>query len=144
MFCLGRFVASSESGGTSASKREYTFDSKVFRRGGWEQSLRRALESGDRRIKTFDVVARKQFGELQLVDIACGMAILSWLESRGEGALERFLAAVKKSAPKAPLRVVLKGVDRQSRYDQAFTSAVGMTWSEADAAWRAWFIEGGR
>ena len=144
VFCLGRFVASSESGGTSASKREYTFDSKVFRRGGWEQSLRRALESGDRRIKTFDVVARKQFGELQLVDIACGMAILSWLESRGEGALERFLAAVKKSAPKAPLRVVLKGVDRQSRYDQAFTSAVGMTWSEADAAWRAWFIEGGR
>ena len=83
----------------------------------------------------------EQRGQLTLVDIAMAMGILNWLEEAGEGTLERFHGALRKSAPDAPLRVSTKGADRQARYDEAFLAAVDLDWRAADKEWRAWFLK---
>ena len=49
--------------------------------------------------------------------------------------------SLRKNAPHAPQRVILKGIDRQGRYNAAFEAAVQMNWREADKAWRTWFLE---
>jgi len=141
VFCLGSPAAAEHIGPTATTKVETVFDTKLFRRGIWRETLITALENGDRRLTHFDHLARRQFGELSLIEIAMSMGIVSWLESRGEGTLERFHASLRKSAPRAPQRVLLKGAARQARYDAAFQEAVGSGWRGADRAWRSWFLE---
>jgi hypothetical protein len=143
VFCLGKPAAIvTETGGRTKARRktvEYVFDSKLFRRGTWRETLAGALRDGQTKMQSFDELARKQFGELTLLDIAMGMGICLWLEGQ-EGALERFHAALRKDAPKAPQRVLFSTGPRQARYDRAFQAAVGMDWRAADRAWRAWFL----
>jgi len=143
VFCIASPATVITDGPTSARKVEHVFDSKKFRRGAWRETLAHALalESAVGGVPSFDKLAQKHFGQLTLIDIATSMGILSWLEDRGEGALERFHAALRKSAPAAPLRVMLKGADRQARYDEAFRAAVDLGWRAADKEWRAWFLK---
>ena len=67
------------------------------------------------------------------------MAIVEWLESRGEGALRRFHDELKKGAPPPPNRVLPNELLREAYYNTAFQAAVKLNWQEADKAWREWF-----
>ncbi len=126
--------------GTSAKKSaaSFNFDPALFREGEWPATLRKALEA--KAVPSFDRLAQLDVGQLELLDIACGMAICWWLEDKGEGALAKFHAELRKAQPKAPDRVILDVRARQAQYDAAFGAAAGMNWREADAAWRAWFV----
>lgn len=143
VFCLGKPAAVvTETGGRTTARGErveYVFDSKLFRRGTWRETLKKALRDGGAQVPSFDELARTQFGELTLLDIAMGMGICLWLEGR-EGALERFHASLRESAPDAPLRIFFPPPDRHARYDAAFRAAVDMDWRAADRAWREWFL----
>lgn len=129
--------------GTSAKKSaaSFNFDPALFREGEWPQTLRKALEA--KAVPSFDRLAQLDIADLELLDIACGMAIVSWLEAKGPGALAKFHAELRKSQPKAPDRVIQDARARQAQYDAAFTAAAGLNWRDADAAWRAWFIASG-
>jgi hypothetical protein len=93
-----------------------------------------------RRVQRFDKLAGLQFGELTEPDTAAAMGILSWLETRGEGALAAFHAVLRRGSPKAPARVDPDGHARGILYNEAFTAAAGMVRQEADQAWRAWIL----
>lgn len=124
--------------GTSAKKSaaSFNFDPSLFREGEWPATLRKALDA--KAVPSFDRLAQLDVGQLELLDIACGMAICWWLEDKG--ALAKFHAELRKSQPKPPDRVIQTVKDRQAQYDAAFNAAVGMGWRDADAAWRAWFV----
>ncbi len=143
VFCLGKPAAIvTETGGRTSARRktvEYVFDSKLFRHGTWRETLAKALRDENAEVPTFDELAKRQFGELTLLDIAMGMGICLWLEGQ-DGALERFHASLRASAPEVPLRVFFVMPERHARYDAAFHAAVDMGWRQADRAWRTWFL----
>jgi len=126
--------------GTSAKKSALTFnfDPGLFREGAWQETLKKALEA--KVVPPFDRIAQLDIGQLELLDIACGMAIVWWMEERDPQALAKFHAEIRRTQPKAPDRVIQAARDRQAQYDGAFQAAVGMNWRDADAAWRAWFV----
>jgi hypothetical protein len=126
-------------GGTSAPKVETMspFEASTFRNGQWLPTLKQAL--GKNQIPSFDKLSEREFSELDLVDIASSMGIVSWLESRGPDALSKFQAELRRTQPKAPDRILQPRLDRLKVYDQAFKLATGLSgWKESDAAWRAW------
>lgn len=110
------------------------FDPKAMRNGQWKA----ALVAGLPEFPPFDTLAGKQFDELEMPDIAASMGIAQWLESRGPGSLRKFLDVLRKNAPKSPTRVLPQSWDRDRVYNEAFQAAAGVTWKEADAAWRTW------
>ncbi len=110
------------------------FDPKAMRAGQWKA----ALVAGISEFPPFDKLAELQFDELEMPDIAASMGIVQWLEGRGPGSLRKFLDVLRKNAPESPVRVLPQSYDRDRVYDEAFKAAAGMTWKEADAAWRAW------
>ena len=111
-----------------------------MRAGDWRATLAAALEAGA--VGTFDTIARKAFSDLELLDVAAGMGILTWLgeheRTSGVPALGAFHAALRKSAPPVPLRVHDSSTERNAAYDAAFRAAVGLDLREADKEWRAW------
>lgn len=124
--------------GTVAKRAAYDIDPADLRRGQWRRLLAGALEA--ERVPSFDQIAQRELATLEVVDILAAMAIVAWLEDVGEGSLGRFHARLRKEAPPVPQRVIEKARERQAAYDRAFGEAAGMTWREADAAWRAWFL----
>lgn len=110
-------------------------DGKGVNEGKWREGLKGALDQ----IPPFDEIAQRAFNELSLSDIAASMAIVEWLESRGEGALRRFHDELKKGAPPPPNRVLPNELLREACYNAAFQAAVKLNWQEADKAWREWF-----
>jgi len=146
VMCLGKpaSIVTETGGRTSARKRtvEYVFDQKLVREGGWKDTLLKALQDGETKVPSFDDLARTQFGALTVLDIVMSSAICSWLQTH-EGALERFHASLRGSAPKAPQRVLFESPARHARYDAAFRAAVGMGWKQVDQEWRKWVLSGG-
>lgn len=135
VFCK---ASSASSGGSSSGEAHRpVFDDKAMRDDGWRKRLALELDKGG--IEPFDKLARREFHQLALVDIATSRAILEWLLLKGEGKLGKFHAILRKHAPEQPNRVVLIGKDRHKCYDEAFKAAVGMTHRQADAEWRRWF-----
>lgn len=124
--------------GTVAKRAAFDINPDELRRGQWRRLLVRALEAD--RIPVFDQIAQRELASLEVVDVLASMAIVAWLEDRGDGALSRFHARLRQEAPPVPERVIQKARDRQAVYDKAFGDAVNMSWREADEAWRAWFL----
>jgi hypothetical protein len=137
VFCRGTAVARPGSG-TTAARASVGYDRADLRGGRWRKSLADLLKQ--RRVQRFDKLAGLQFGELTEPDTAAAMGILSWLETRGEGALAAFHAVLRRGSPKAPARVDPDGHARGILYNEAFTAAAGMVRQEADQAWRAWIL----
>lgn len=138
VFCRAQHGPKTE-GGTSAPKVETLspFEASTFRNGKWLPTLKDAL--GKNQIPSFDKLSDREFSELDLVDIASSMGIVSWLESRGPDALAKFQAELRRTQPKAPDRILQPRLDRLKVYDQAFKLATGVSgWKEADATWRTW------
>jgi hypothetical protein len=138
VFCRASTTPGSD--GTAAKKGAavFAFDTGLFRSGQWREALRKALEAGA--VPSFDVLAKKEFAELELIDIAAAMAIVAWLEEKGDGALAKFHRELRRTQPPSPERVVRESRDRQAAYDAAFKAACGLaSWREADQAWRTWF-----
>jgi len=140
VFCQER--GASFRGGTAASagRAKFDYDPAAVRAGDWRATLAAALEAGA--VGTFDTIARKAFSDLELLDVAAGMGILTWLgeheRTSGVPALGAFHAALRKSAPPVPLRVHDSSTERNAAYDAAFRAAVGLDLREADKEWRAW------
>jgi hypothetical protein len=137
VFC--RSVATTKATtGTTTKKAATTFnfDQGLFREGAWKDTLRKALEA--QVVPSFDRLASLEVGQLELLDIACGMAIVQWLDEHSPEALSRFHASLRKSQPASPERV-LDMKSRGAQYDAAFQAATGLHWRAADQAWRAWF-----
>ncbi|MEX1025068.1 MAG: hypothetical protein WD226_08315 [Planctomycetota bacterium] len=135
VFC--RATSATGLGSSSGSKHRPVFDDKAMRDDGWRARLAAELAQGG--IEPFDALARREFHELALIDIATSRAILEWLLSREPGALAKFHAVLRHHAPAQPARVILAGRDRHACYDAAFGAAVGMNHRRADAEWRRWF-----
>lgn len=127
-----------EGAGSASGGSRVRFDRKLFRDGSWRTRFAEAVRA--EQIGPFDRLAQREFSQLDLVDVAASMAIVEWLESRGDGALERFHRALRRGAPPAPLRVIVAGVKRHAYFDAAFRAAVGMDHEQADHAWRKWFV----
>ncbi len=125
--------------GTTAKKAPvtFTFDVGMFREGAWKETLKNALAAGV--VPGFDRLAQLDYGNLELLDIACGMAITWWLEENNPGALGKFHAALRKAQPPSPGRIVPDSRERSAQYNAAFQGAVGLGWPQADKAWRVWF-----
>ncbi len=125
--------------GTSAKKAaaSFSFDTGLFREGLWKDTLKKALEA--QAVPSFERLSSLELGQLELLDIACGMAITWWLEERDPAALARFHAELRRTQPPAPTRVISQARDRQAQYDAAFLAATGLSWRDADKAWREWF-----
>ena len=134
VFCRAAFV---EGEGSSSDASRFLLDEGDMRDGTWRVTLARAMQAG--RVEAFDRLARREFSQLALVDIATSMAILEWLEAQGGETLARFHRELRKGAPPAPLRVIQQGAERLAYYDAAFRAAAGLDTRQADAAWRAWF-----
>jgi hypothetical protein len=110
------------------------FDPKAMQDGAWLA----ALKAGLPQVPAFDTLASLQFDELETADIAAAMGIVSWLESRGDGALRRFLDELRKRAPKPPQRVLSTTWEREACYEAAFQAACKLGLKQADQAWREW------
>ncbi|MBK7643363.1 MAG: hypothetical protein IPJ19_09965 [Planctomycetes bacterium] len=110
------------------------FDARTMRSGGWRGALKNGIDA----IPAFDELASRQFDELTLPEITASMAIVEWIESHGPGALRAFHDELRKAAPPAPNRVLPNVHLREACYEQAFQAAVKLSWTDADAAWRAW------
>lgn len=138
VFCRGSFIEHPGPGeGTTSVGDRSVVAEGVMRDGTWRGSLSQALEVG--RVEPFDRLTRREFSQLELVDIAVSMAILEWLESLGGEVLATFHGELRKNAPPAPLRVIQNDKERRAYFDAAFEAAVGMGSRQADAAWRTWF-----
>lgn len=144
VFCLGKpaTIVSEVTGRTSGKRKvtEYVFETEAFRKGEWGQTLGDAIKDETASLPTLDQLAKTQFGELTLLDIGMASVICMWLESN-EGALERFHASLRTTAPAPPSRILFDTPARRARYDTAFQAAMGVSMVEADKAWRAWFLE---
>lgn len=125
-----------EGRGTAAAGTIFSFDPRELREGSWKGVLSRALEENG--VQSFDHMARKQFGELELLDVAVGMGVLEWLSLQGPSAIATFHAELRKVAPPPPARVIEANRERQEHYDAAFQAACGKGWREVDQLWRAW------
>ncbi len=120
--------------GSAPARVVAPFDPKAMKEGAWRDALRAGLADAP----PFDNLASLQFDELETADIAASMGIVEWLESRGPGALRRFLDVLRQHAPPQPQRVHGTVWERERCYDAAFQAAAKMGWKEADKAWRAW------
>ncbi len=129
-----------ERAGTSSKGGRVALDWRMYRDGTWRTQFAKALEGGQ--VEPFDRLARREFSQLELIDIATSMAIVEWLESRGDETLLRFHRALRrhKLAPHSPRRVIASGHRRQEYFDQAFRAAVGMDHRQADDEWRRWWM----
>ena len=139
VFCRAR-GGTKDGGGTSASGTgaSYSFDPNLFRKGGWKDALVKALER--EQVPSFDRLSQKQFSDLELMDVAAGMAIVEWLESRR--ALPAFHGVVRETSPASPRRIIASSHERQAAHDRAFEAALGLKWRDADREWRAWVLGG--
>ncbi len=137
VFCRARETVGR---GTSAEGAALSFDPRIVREGRWRELVETAL--AEARVPAFDKLARKSFSDLDLLDVAVGMAILEWIDGRGEEASARFHAALRAHAPPPPLRVIDAARERQAAYDAAFRAATGLDARAADQAWKAW-LRGG-
>lgn len=137
VFCRARTQA--PGGGTVSTGARRHVDPDLVRGGDWRAALRAALE--ERQALAFDRLQQLDFSDLEVIDIATGMGLLEWIDSRGDEALRRFHRALRAGAPKAPARVIQDGNERTALAERAFQEATGMGWREADRAWRAWFLE---
>ena len=138
VFCRTQLAVGS---GTSARRGEtFQFDPKDMREGRWREVLKAALEQNQ--VPSFDRLAQKQFGELSLIDVATGMAIIEWIAASGEKALPAWQAELRRSAPALPNRVIANVHERMAAHDRAFEAACGkgMVWRRADREWRGWFL----
>lgn len=118
-----------------AARAPAEFDARSLAAGTWRASLQQALAAGN--VAAFDRLATRDFGELDWADIATAMAIVEWLEA--QHGLRAFHAALRKTAPPAPLRVHAAPYERVASYEAAFQAAVKLSTHEADEAWRRWF-----
>jgi hypothetical protein len=140
VFCQER--GASFRGGTAAAagRARFDYDPTAVRAGDWRATLAAALEAGA--IGNFDTIARKAFSDLELLDVAAGMGILSWIGERsaatGTPGLGAFHAALRASAPPVPLRVHDTSPERNAAYDAAFRDALGLDLRAADKEWREW------
>ncbi|MCC6405684.1 MAG: hypothetical protein IT453_00860 [Planctomycetes bacterium] len=127
--------------GTTAKKaaRPGEFDWTSFRRGGWRASLAGALATNT--VPTLEKLTLAEFSDLGLLELATGMAILDWLDAQGPGALGEFHSELRKGQPRSPDRVERDVNKRLATYDAAFRAASGKSLLEANAAWKAWFLE---
>lgn len=137
IFCRARSGAGEGTGAESTT--QLAFDPRLVRAGRWREAVRKALGAGQ--VAPFDRMAGRDLGDLELLDVAVSMAILEWLEQLGDGALARFHRVLRERAPRPPARVIEVARDRQAAYDAAFEAACGAGWREADARWRAWFLD---
>lgn len=139
-FCQER--GSSAGGGTAAAagRVRFDYDPTAVRAGAWRATLAAALEAGA--VGNFDSFARKDFSDLELLDVAAGMGVLTWLSERtapdGRPALGVFHGALRARGPAVPLRVHESSQERAAAHDAAFRAAVGLDLRQADAEWRAW------
>jgi hypothetical protein len=140
VLCRGSLVFVAE--GTSAKSTKVAFEPGRFRDGDWRAYLKAAFEQ--QAVPKFDKIAQLEFANLELVDIATGMAIVQWLETQKEGSgLRAFHDELRRGAPAAPQRVIEDSRARFELYDRAFQAASGLKWRDADQAWRKWFLAGG-
>jgi len=143
VFCQARGETVRE-GGTAAkgTVTRLDYDPARLRDGRWQEVLRAALRA--EAVPPFDRVAQKQFSDLELVDVAQGMAVLAWLESRqspgGGSALRSFHEVLRRTAPPTPERVITAAGTRNAAYEEAFRKAVGLSLREADQEWRRWLL----
>lgn len=133
--------------GTAARGATFSFDPRELREGRWREVLRAAL--AENRLPGFDVLSKKEFSELELLDVAMGMGVLSWIASlpapeEGRTALAAFQAELRASAPELPLRVHQVNAERAAAYERAFRAAARLDARAADRAWRSWFQDPGR
>ena len=135
VFCSAR---SSSNTGTVARHSVSSFNPKRMREGDWRKALKEALEAN--KVLSIDRLAQRDFGDLEVIDIATGMGIIEWIDSCGEGALQRFHLKIREAAPEVPLRLIRVASERVAANDAAFQAAAGMGWVEAEKAWRAWFL----
>ena len=133
VFCRSGVAAA---GGSASGGGRPDFDWRMFRDGSWREEFAKAVREGQ--VEPFDKLARREFGQLSLLDIAASMAIVEWLDAQGEDTLQRFHRVLRQGAPPAPLRVIAAGNARQKFYDTAFRAAVEMDHRQADNAWRQW------
>jgi hypothetical protein len=135
VFCRAR-GSITEGRGTSAkgTTARYSFDPNSFRHGGWRDALEKAVREGD--VPGFDRLAQKQFGDLELMDVAAGMAIVEWMESLG--GLPAFHAVIRERAPASPRRILEDARELIGMYDAAFEAASGLKMRDADQEWREW------
>ncbi|MEO6709950.1 MAG: hypothetical protein ABI054_08345 [Planctomycetota bacterium] len=139
VFCRGSL---SMAQGTSAGAVQVSFSPQAFREGNWREYLKAAFEQ--KAVPSFDKLSKMEFANLEMVDIATGMAVVEWLQTQKDGqGLRAFHDAVRKGAPRPPERVILDDQARQAVYEGAFRAAAGMGLREADQAWRKWFLAGG-
>lgn len=140
VFCQER--GSTAAGGTAAAagSKRFDYDPTAVRAGAWRATLAGALEAGA--VGAFDTIARKEFSDLELIDVAAGMGVLAWLSERtspdGRPALGAFHAALRARAPAVPQRVHATSTERSAVHDAAFRAAVGLDLRQADQEWRAW------
>jgi len=141
VFCQAR--GETVRGGGTAAKGTLTrfdYDPARLRDGRWEETLRRALAADA--VPPFDRLAQKQFSDLEMIDVAMGMAILSWLEplstADGTSALRAFHGVLRARAPQAPERVIALAHQRNAVYEEAFRAAAGLSLRDADQEWRRW------
>lgn len=139
VFCRAEAVRQ-EGDGSKAKGTSREFDTVAFRNGAWGGIMEEALKQN--RVQRFDRLAGKDLGELELIDIATSIMILSWIVEEGdEHAMARFQAEIRKDQPAAPVRVLRDAKQRNEIYDRAFGAAVQMTWRQADQAWRTWVLD---
>jgi hypothetical protein len=140
VFCQER--GSTGAGGTAAAagSKRFDYDPTAVRAGAWRATLAGALEAGA--VGAFDTIARKEFSDLELIDVAAGMGVLAWLGEQtapdGRPALAAFHAVLRARAPAVPLRVHAASHERSAVHDAAFRAAVGLDLRQADQEWRAW------
>ena len=144
VFCQAR-GETSKGGGTAAkgTVTRFDYDPARLRDGRWQEVLRAALAA--EAVPPFDRIASKEFSDLELVDVAHGMAVLAWLESleappAGGSALRAFHDVVRRHAPAPPVRVLAAAGPRNAAYEEAFRAAAGRSLREADLEWRRWLL----
>lgn len=136
VFCRARTQVAT--GGTTSTGGRRHVDPDLVRRGDWRATLKAAIE--ERQVLSFDKLQQLDFSDLEVVDIATGMGLLEWIDSRGEESLRRFHRVLRSGAPRAPARVIQDGNERTALAERAFQEATGMGWREADRTWRTWFL----
>jgi hypothetical protein len=135
VFCRSRTTAST---GTVAKKSATPYSLKRVREGGWRKALMEALKAGV--VPTIADLSKRDFGDLEVLDIATGMGILEWIDSHDKLALRKFHTVLRRSAPEVPLRIIRNVHERLAVYDAAFEAATGEKWVGAERAWRKWFL----
>lgn len=138
VFCRVKAVAGT--GTVAGGKVAWSFDPMLLRSGKWRDVLGKALDEGA--VRHFDRLSRKEFHELDLIDVVVGMGIVEWIVAEGD--LTAFHMAIRELSPAAPQRVQNSVADRKKMYDRAFMAAVKMDMDSADKAWRAWFLSTGK